>query len=112
MLRRPPVVQEPGHRQRIAAEPTGGRVSPPRTAGSPRRQPVAPFPPPSALAGMWARGDGVIPSRACAVTRLGPQLGRRPRARALRLAGPEIPPRPTSAGIPFLFPFSNLFSFN
>jgi hypothetical protein len=53
----------------------------PRTAGSPHRQPVAPFPP-SALAGEWARGDDVIPSHAHAVTRLGPQLGRRPRARA------------------------------
>jgi hypothetical protein len=74
------------------------RTGPPAAGFLPREWPVRPAvnpwrrsPPPSALAGVWAHGDGVLPSRARTVTRLGPQLGRRPRARALRLAGPEIP---------------------
>jgi hypothetical protein len=77
----------------------------------PRRQPVAPFPP-SALAGMWAHGDGVLPSRARAITL--PWAAAAPAPSRARCAwlGQNPPPRPTSAGIPFLFPFSNLFSFN
>jgi hypothetical protein len=80
MLTRLPVAQEQGHQRRIAAEPTGdrvlptdGRFTPPSTAGV-----VPPF------HSLWRVGptETPSPSRARAVYRLGPQLGRRTRARA------------------------------
>jgi hypothetical protein len=92
--------------RRPGFSPADGRFDPPSICG-------AVSPPPSALAGVWARGDDVIPSRARAVTRLGPQLGRRPRARARYAWLARNPPGPPvlESLFFFLFPtFSPLIS--
>jgi hypothetical protein len=95
MLTRLPVAQEPGHRRRIAAEPTGGQVLP--TDGRfTRRRPLAPFPPFLFLSCVGP-AETPSPSRARAVYRLGPQLGRRTRAAC---GWARIPP-----GQPELKPF-------
>jgi hypothetical protein len=102
MLRHLPVAREPGHRRRIAAEPTGGRVLP-------RGRPVHPAVNRSAVSpfhSRWRVGSAATASSPCAraVSRFGTQLGRRPRARCAWLG--QNPLRPTSAEIPFSFSFS------
>jgi hypothetical protein len=106
MLGRLPVTQEPGHRWRITAEPTGGRVLP-------RGQPVHPAvdrwrrsPLPLSLT-CGPRGDGVTLARPCRLppwSAAGPAQSR-PRAPCARLG--QIPPPPAHQSLnPFLFPFS------
>jgi hypothetical protein len=74
----------------------------------PRRQPVAPFPP-FALAGVWARGDGDLSPRACAITSSWAAAGPAPsRAHVLRLAGPKFPPAHQGWN-PFSFSFFQPF---
>jgi hypothetical protein len=76
----------------------------------PRRRPVAPFPP---LRSRRRVGPAATPSlpRARAVSSPWAAVGPAPsRARCAWLG--QKSPRPTCEGIPFLFPFSNLFSFN
>jgi hypothetical protein len=77
----------------------------------PRRQPMAPFSP-SALAGVWARGDDVLPSR----PRRHPALGRS-WAGALACArcawlGQKYPPPAHQKLNSFSFSFFSLFSSN
>jgi hypothetical protein len=78
---------------------------PPRMAGSPRRRPFAPFPPSRSLY-HGGPAETVSPSRARTVSRLGPQLGRRIRARARPAPGwARLPPRPTTVEFLFFFLF-------
>jgi hypothetical protein len=101
----PPAANRRRAHRRPGSLPAGDRFAPPSTVTS--------FSPPSALTGVWARGNGVVSSRARAVTRIGPQLGRRPRAHARRAWLGQISfPRPTRAETLFLFPFSAFSSFN
>jgi hypothetical protein len=105
-----PVDQEPGHRRRIAVEPTGDWVLSQWTAGSPAPSDRGAVPPPSALANVWARSDAVAPTHLRRLPAHGPQLGRkRARASALAPGWAEIPPAQL-AGISFFFFFSHLFS--
>jgi hypothetical protein len=79
---------------------------PPRTAGSPRRRPLAPFPPP-ALSDVWAPRRRRHPRTPAPSSALGRSwAGAIAPARALRPAGPNSP-RPTAHQSlnPFLFPF-------
>jgi hypothetical protein len=112
MLECLPVAQEQGRRRRIAVEPTSGRVLPRGRPVHPARRPLAPFPPP-ALSDVWApwKRCHPPPPRARAVFRLGPQLGRRNRARAPCAWLGQIPPGPPELKS-FSFSFFSLFSFN
>jgi hypothetical protein len=96
----PPAANRRRAHRRPGYLPADGRFAPPST--------VAPFPPPPLPLSLTCgpRRDAIDPSCTRAVTRLGPQLGRRPRARARYAWLGQNPPRPTSAEIPFLFPFS------
>jgi hypothetical protein len=105
MLRHLPVAQEPGHRRRIAAEPTGGRVLPRGRTVHPVVDRGAVSPP---FRSRWRVGPAATASspRARAVSRFGPQLGRRPRARARATPGwTRIPPGPPVLKPLFLFLF-------
>jgi hypothetical protein len=86
---------------------------PPRTAGSPRRRSLAPFPPLRSLCHVGP-AETASPSRPRTVSRLGPQLGQRIRARVRPAPGwARLPPPPH--GPPelnsFSFSFFSLFSF-
>jgi hypothetical protein len=85
---------------------------PPRTAGSSRRQPLTPFSPLPLSLACGPRGDVVALARPCRLLPWAATGSANSRQRAVRLAGLESPPRPTRAETLFLFPFSNLFSFN
>ena len=76
------VDQEPGHRRRTAAKPTGGRVLPADGRFARAVEPWRRFP--TALADWWTRGDAVAPARPRRLPAYGPQLGRRPRSRVPR----------------------------
>jgi hypothetical protein len=109
MLGRLPVAQEPGHRRRIAVEPTGGRFSPPRTAGSPR--PVSRWrrrPLPLSLA-CGPCGNGVIPRAPALFFAVGRSwAGALAPARA-RPGGPDFAPTAHQSLNPFSFSFFSLF---
>jgi hypothetical protein len=78
----------------------------------PCRRPTAPFPPPLSLT-CGPRGDAVAPVCPRRLPRPWAATGPAP-SRACPAPGwaKPPPPRPTCEGIPFLFPFFNLFSFN
>jgi hypothetical protein len=113
MLARLPDAQEPGRRRRIAVEPTGGRVFPAVGRFAPPHQPLAPSPPP-ALPDAWALWKWHRLSRARAISRRGPWLGRRARARARpcarlgQISPPPGPPEPKTFFFFLFHPFSPL----
>jgi hypothetical protein len=99
----PPAANRRRAHRRPGFSPEDSRFAPPSARGA--------VPPPPALS--LACGPAATASSPSAPAP-SPALGRS-WAGALAHAAPgwaRNPPRPTSAGIPFLFPFSNLFSFN
>jgi hypothetical protein len=102
----PPAANRCRAHQRPGFSPANGRFALPSTCGAV---------PPLRSRCVWTHGDGVLPSRARAVTRLGPQLGRRPCAcaRCAWLGQKSPPPGPPvlKSLFFFLFPtFSPLIS--
>jgi hypothetical protein len=75
----------------------------------PRRQTVAPSPPPLSLISGPAVMSSLLRARAVSLA-LGPQLGRRPRARVPRAWLGRNPPPTRLAGNSFFFFFSHFFS--
>jgi hypothetical protein len=107
----PPRAKAPTRCPRTGS-PAANRRRAHRRPGSPRGRPVHPAvdrwrrPPPFRSLYHVGPAEMPSPSRARAVFRLGPQLGRRTRAAP---GWARIPPRPTRAETLFLFPFFQPF---